>query len=180
MDLHFTFSECGTARQLLVPLSTSAHAHRHYTFLRIPERLQQLLYLLVPQAWLFHLCVYSVAYVRPLPWCVATQGASPTTIWDFGLRRRQKQSLNDMLASVSVIALIGTFQMAHSSPHHWKLSDRAVLWSSEWSQLLWSNIKRRRAHLIWFWDSWLILLLSFSNFKFISEQIFTAYWDLCA
>lgn len=118
MDLHFTFSECGTARQLLVPLSTSAHAHRHYTFLRIPERLQQLLYLLVPQAWLFHLCVYSVAYMRPLPWCVATQGASPTTIWDFGLRRRQKQSLNDMLASVSVIALIGTFQMAHSSPHH--------------------------------------------------------------
>lgn len=50
MDLLFTFNECGTARQLLVPLGTSAHAHRHYSYLRIPERLQQSLYVLMPQA----------------------------------------------------------------------------------------------------------------------------------
>lgn len=179
MDLLFTFNECGTARQLLVPLGTSAHTHRHYSFLRIPERLQQSLYVLMPRAWLFHLCVYSVADVRPLPWCVACYPRSQSH-YHLGLRfEEETETVTEWhVASVSVVALIRTFQMANSSPRHWKLSERAVLWSSKWFQLLRSNMKRRRARLVWFWDSWSVLLLS--TFTVISAQILTAYWDSCA
>lgn len=125
-----------------------------------------------------HLCVYSVAYVRPLPWCVSTQGASPTTIWDFGLRRRPKQSLNDMWLLWVSWPWSGHFRWQNPplSTESW-----VMLWSSEWLQLRRSSfIERRHAHSIWLWDSWVILLPSFSNLRFISEQIFTACWDLCA
>lgn len=117
MDLLFIFNECGTARQFLVPLGTSAHP------LQLFKDPRKSLYVLMPQAWFFHLCVYSVAYVRPLPWCVACYPRSQSH-YHLGLRfEEETETVTEWhVASVSVIALIRTFQMANSSPRHWKLS----------------------------------------------------------
>lgn len=155
----------GQSGSFLVPWGTSAHMLTGIIFFwRIPERLQESLYVLMPHKHGFSdLCVYSVAYVRPLPWCVATQGNSH---W-----------MTCCFCECPSLPWSGHFVWQN---HPLSTESWVVLWSSEWFQLHRSSIERRHAHSIWLWDSWLILLPSFSNLRFLSEWIFTACWGLCA
>lgn len=123
-------------------------------------------------------CGLREAFVRPLPWLLLKEPVplpSGTLVWG-GDRNSHWMTC----CFCECHCLDRDISDGKLIPSSLKAERASSAVSSEWSQLLWSNIKRRRAHLIWFWDSWLILVLSFSNFKFISEQIFTAYWDLCA